>query len=243
MPQVIRRDIIIALVEDRPEQNFDPLGSNTAEVRVHDGARFCFQASCDFKNRPEGTALSREAVIRRDDLVQGALAFTDEHGAIVYDALRHNFRRPVRGTPVRIDQHGAGARKIFGQADADSPDDVSYRIGVVVAGYADENFGLADRLHHGFCLRRQRRGGDYHRRSCASSALGSQAWSCSIASIKRSKISGTAPATRLQFESIGTHSGSSRNTSVASFRPFENTSTAVRSSCRSNVRLLIAASS
>src|SRR6266568_6457780 len=154
MPQVIRRDVVIALVQDRPEQNLDPLGSNTAEVRVHVSARFCFQASCDFKNRPEGTALAREAVIRRDDLVQKALALTDEHGAIVYDALRHNLRGPVRGTPVGIDQHGPGPREIFGQADADSPDDMSYRIGVVIAWYADENFGLADRLHHYFCLRR-----------------------------------------------------------------------------------------
>ena len=51
-----------------------------------------------------------------------------------------------------------------------------------------------------------------------------------------------APVTRLQFEIIGTPSGSSMNVSVASFMPFKNTSTADRSSCRSNFRLLIAAS-
>ena len=45
-----------------------------------------------------------------------------------------------------------------------------------------------------------------------------------------------------QFEIIGTPSGSSRNVSVASLMPLRKTSTAVRSSWRSNFRLLMAAS-
>ena len=74
------------------------------------------------------------------------------------------------------------------------------------------------------------------------SPMGSHSWSRSTASIKRSKISGIAPVTRLQFEIIGTPRGSSRKVSVAIFMPFRKTSTAIRSSCRSNCKLLMAAS-
>ena len=114
VPQVVGCDEVEASAENRSEEQLDPFGGDRAEIRVHDRAGLDAKTPGHFKDRPEGAALSRHALIGGNDPVQEALSISDEHDPEVHTGLGHHVRSAIGGAAIRVHQDRAVLWKVFG---------------------------------------------------------------------------------------------------------------------------------
>src|SRR5512139_2334147 len=94
-------------------------------------------------------------------------------------------RGAVGGAAVGIHQDGTMAVKVFRQACSHGTDDVSDGARIIEAGNTDQNVGAAHRSQQLFGFRSEWDQAVVHETGCRVSAAGSQAWSCSTASMRR----------------------------------------------------------
>jgi len=76
--------------------------------------------------------------------MQGLHLVLDEHRAEIHRRLADHIQGLIGGTAVRVYQHGPAGRKVLTETGLRRPDHVTDGAGVVEAGNAHQDIGLAD---------------------------------------------------------------------------------------------------
>src|SRR5262245_58635765 len=91
-------------------------------------------------------------MIGSDDSMQDTLPIGDQQMVIVDGSFGDDGGRVVGRSPIRVHKNCPSVWEVLCQAGAHCMDNVAYRVGIVIAGYADDDFGRADLLQAGFSL-------------------------------------------------------------------------------------------
>ncbi len=167
------------------KEQFHPLGCDAADVRIDDGTGFDFEPSSDLENRAKRAPFAGDSVIGRDNPVECALPIADKEGFQIDHGMGDDGGGVVGGATVGIHQDGTMAVKVFCQSGSDGANDMSDGPRIIEAGNTDQNVGAADCSQQLFGFRSEWDQAGAHETGCRVSAAGSQAWSCSTASMSR----------------------------------------------------------
>ena len=145
---VQRGRVVVAALEDRPGEQLHPLRQDRAQVAVDDDERLDLERGGDLEDRPQGGTLAADAVdlrVGQADPGEPVLRPDEEDLLDVVGrfGLHHDPARAVRRARVGVDEHGPEVREVLDEPGLGRPHDVSDRGGVLEAGDADHDVGLA----------------------------------------------------------------------------------------------------
>jgi hypothetical protein len=100
MPQIERCDIIVALIDHRPQQHLNPLWRDAPQIGIDDSAGIRVEPPRDFEDGPKRAALPGNTVIGCHDSMEDALAIGNQELLIVDCRVSDNRRGVVRRSSV-----------------------------------------------------------------------------------------------------------------------------------------------
>jgi hypothetical protein len=140
VPLIGGRDQIVAVVQDRPDEAVDPLGTDRAQVGVEHGAGMGAERLGHGEDRAEGRPLAGQARVGEGVLVGNLRLGVEQQHLLV--ALGGGGQRglagAVGGVAVRHDDEAAAVGEVLAETGLDGPYDVPDGVRVLERRDADQ---------------------------------------------------------------------------------------------------------